>query len=196
MAPALPPLEEDLVSNPTLGRLVAWVVANRLEGAVRAEARGSRNQTPLPEGAAQAGGFPPPFRGPPPHERRPAHPSSPGGKAEPRSPLHQGAAEGLRPCPPPRCSMVLCRGGAWSPPGRGKPSPTVAYTSSIRRRSLLTREGLSDTCLSHNSRTPPKERWLRRASRLAKPPVSSIAYASSSIFLTCLTKRRRIVPKS
>ena len=32
MAPASPPLQEDLVSNPTLGRLVAWVVANRPEG--------------------------------------------------------------------------------------------------------------------------------------------------------------------
>jgi len=32
MAPASPPLGEDLVSNPTLGRLVAWVVANRPEG--------------------------------------------------------------------------------------------------------------------------------------------------------------------
>lgn len=32
MAPASPPLAEDLLSNPTLGRLVAWVVANRPEG--------------------------------------------------------------------------------------------------------------------------------------------------------------------
>lgn len=32
LAPASPPLEEDLMSNPTLGRLVAWVVANRPEG--------------------------------------------------------------------------------------------------------------------------------------------------------------------
>ena len=31
-APASPPQEDDLLSNPTLGRLVAWVVANRPEG--------------------------------------------------------------------------------------------------------------------------------------------------------------------